>query len=322
MARFPDDAASKLDSMITLTGLRTICLSSRELTVAVIPEAGGRIYSIYHRTLGRELLWQNPEIPPARVSARTSYDDNWCGGWDDVLPNDEPASVLGLSLPDHGEAWSAEFEVLEEEPARVRLGASLRAAQLSIEKELRLAGEGLEVRYALHNHGERDLPYMWKLHPAIRIAPGDRIYIPARRFQLEPRSAGTLAGARMSGVWPLAQAQDRTVDLSMVPPPEARELFFVYALDLREGSCGVYRAADRSLCVWRFPKELFTACMMFATYGGWRGHYAAVLEPTTAWPFRLEQAVEAGTCSWLAAGARVEAKVQFQVLRDAEYPEP
>jgi hypothetical protein len=82
----------------------------------------------------------------------------------------------------------------------------------------------------------------------------------------------------------------------------------------------VYRALDRSLCTWRFPKDLFTACMMFATYGGWRGHYAAVLEPTTAWPFRLEQAVAAGTCSSLAAGARVEATIHFEVCRDTEYP--
>jgi galactose mutarotase-like enzyme len=312
--------ASEPDAMTPLIDRQSICLSSRELTVVVLPEAGARIYSIRHRSLGRELLWQNPGVPPARVPGGRSYDDNWCGGWDDVLPNDEPASVLGLTLPDHGEMWSAVFDVKAQARDHVRLRAQCRTAGFDVEKAIWVEDEAIRIRYSVENRSGRAMPFMWKLHPAVRLAPGDRIYIPARRFRLEPASLGSLVDAGMSGIWPLVQTPNRTVDLSCVPPPEAQELFFVYALDLVQGACGVYRPSDRSLCVWSFPKHLFTACMLFASYGGWQGHYVAVLEPTTAWPFRLEEAIAAGTYSSLATGARLEAEIRFEVRHGVEYP--
>ena len=62
-----------------------------------------------------------PTCPPARQAFGASFDDNWSGGWDELLPNDLPRPAPdGDMLPDHGEVWSqeAEWEVLEDRPRR------------------------------------------------------------------------------------------------------------------------------------------------------------------------------------------------------------
>jgi hypothetical protein len=52
---------------------------------------------------------------------------------------------------------------------------------------------------------------------------------------------------------------------------------------------------------------------MFASFGGWRGHNVAILEPSTTHPCELEKAIERGTAPRLAAGASLEAKVALNV---------
>jgi hypothetical protein len=52
---------------------------------------------------------------------------------------------------------------------------------------------------------------------------------------------------------------------------------------------------------------------MFASFGGWRNHNVAILEPSTTYPFELENAIERCTASRLAPGASLEAKLVLNV---------
>ena len=157
----------------------------------------------------------------------------------------------------------------------------------------------------------RTMPYLWKLHPALAVSAGDSIEIPARRIQLESEFLGSLGGGPLEWNSPLLTLPDRTVDLRIVPPASSREVHFFYGLDLREGWCAAYDTARRLAVGLAFPRELFTSCWLFASYGGWREHYVAVLEPSTAWPFRLERAAGAGQCAHLSPYGYQEAEVVF-----------
>jgi hypothetical protein len=171
--------------------------------------------------------------------------------------------------------------------------------------------ERIHFRHRLTNLTNRKLPYLWKLHPALNVSPGDSVLIPARRNQLEPAFMGTLEGGPMEWVGPVARVGDRDVDVRIVPPCEARDVRFFYGLDLIEGWCATYDPQRRLAVGLAFPKDLFTSCWLFASYGGWRDHFVAVLEPCTAYPFRLEEAVAKGQCSVLSPGGVQEAVVVF-----------
>ena len=48
-------------------------------------------------------------------------------------------------------------------------------------------------------------------------------------------------------------------------------------------------------------------------FGGWRGHYVAVVEPCTNWPKELAKAAEAGRCAALKSGEFLETSVEVEL---------
>ena len=87
-------------------GLDAVTLENDIIRITVLPQLGGRIWSLIHLPTSRELLWQNQYLPPAVAEYGAGYDSGWAGGWDEVFPSDAPAEIDGVAYPDHGEIWS------------------------------------------------------------------------------------------------------------------------------------------------------------------------------------------------------------------------
>jgi galactose mutarotase-like enzyme len=295
--------------------ITVITLDNGSLRLRILPEAGAKIESIVHLPTGTELLWQNPEREALPVSAGASYDDAWSGGWDELFPNDEPASVGGFRYPDHGELWTNSWEYRITSGGDLMLSTVTPVTACRVEKRIRLDDSHSKVRFyhRFTNSGSDPVPYLWKLHPALHVEQGDRLLIPADRFVLEPAAAGTLEKGEVEPGATHVRLADRTIDLLEVPPRESQKLHFFYGVDLREGWCGLYRPERKLAVGLAFPRNIFNTCWLFASYGGWRDYYVAVLEPCTGYPFRLEEIAAAGREAVLAPSASFEAKVVFTV---------
>ena len=299
-------------------GLRTITIENNLVSFVVLPEAGAKIISLVHKPTGKQILWRNARTPPSRVPAGGGFDDNWAGGWDELFPNDEPVSIHGESFPDHGELWTADWDYeLEHQNgvAVLYLRTDCVMSGCRFEKWISLA-EGdarLRFRHRLTNLRARRFQCLWKLHPAMAVSVGDRILIPARRFQLEPDCLGSLEAGPREWQGSVVELPGGPMDVSVVPPPGSKQLHFFYGLDLIEGWCATYDPVLKLAVGLVFPKDLFTSCWLFASYGGWREHYVAVLEPCTGYPYRLEQAAQANQCLSLEPLGTREAEVIFSV---------
>ena len=57
-----------LDTRWHFVSQRGVVLENGMLRVAVLPELGGRVWSLVYKPLDRELLWHNPEIPPGSIA--------------------------------------------------------------------------------------------------------------------------------------------------------------------------------------------------------------------------------------------------------------
>ena len=68
-------------------GLRAVILENEFLRVVVLPEAGARIVHLIYKPHDVNLLWNNPRVKPARLPFGVGYDNAWCGGWDELFPN-------------------------------------------------------------------------------------------------------------------------------------------------------------------------------------------------------------------------------------------
>ena len=60
-----------------------------------------------------------------------------------------------------------------------------------------------------------------------------------------------------------------------------------------------------------FDPQVFPSCWLFASYGGWRNHHVAVLEPCTGYPVNFDAMRAAGRHRTLAAGESLHTDVLF-----------
>jgi len=307
-----------VDSRWSLLGLRAVILENACLRATVLPELGGRVWSLVYKPLDRELLWQNPRVAPRKVPFGSAYDDVWCGGWEELFPNDAPGLIMGEQYPDHGEIWSIEWDWTAEsdgDSAAVRLWCETPISAFRVEKRLLLRGgrPTLEASYRLTNAGGAEFPFLFKIHPALRVPAGARIDFPPMTVELEPAWLASLTGAPPRFAWPHAETGEGRLDLRKTPPPEARQAWFFYGTDYSEGWCAITDVASRLTCGLLFSPQVFTSCWLFASFGAWRNHRVAILEPATAHPMEMEKAIARGSAPTLAAGASLEATVALRV---------
>ena len=297
---------------------RAVILENWALRVVVLPELGGRIWSIRYKPLDRELLWHNPRIAPQKVPFGTSFDDVWCGGWEEMFPTAAPGIINGRSYPDHGELWNIAWEASSEYNADsvcLHLSCIAPISSIQVEKRISLRADEarMEVTYALRNPAPSDFPCLFALHPAFAVSPGCQIDFPCMSVELDRSWPGTLADVASPFAWPRAIRGGQEIDLRAVPPESSAEVYFLYGHGFKEGWCTI---TDRAKCLtWGlvFSPEFFRSCWLFATYGGWRNYYAVLLEPSTSFPYRIEEQIERGAVQHVAAAGALETTVVFLV---------
>jgi hypothetical protein len=308
----------QLNSGPPINGLRTTVLENSLVHLVLLPEAGARIWQITYKPLNAELLWNKPHSLPTRQPLHASYDDTWCGGWDDLFPNDEAGPLNGHALPDHGELWTGEWEqqsFKDADGVGVHLQFTTPITNFLAEKSVRLRDHNavIEVHYRLTNKGRETLPFLWKLHPAFAVSASHRIDFPPMTVRRELDFPGTLDGAPPVFPWPHALQGNGAVDLRQVPDVSSRAVHFFYGTDYKQGWCGITNRTNHLAAGLCFDPKVFSSCWLFATYGGWRDLNVAVLEPATGYPFRIQSMIDCGQARVLAPGESLETTVLFSI---------
>jgi hypothetical protein len=295
-----------------------VTLENPFLRVQILPEAGAKVWQITYKPLDVDLLWNNPLTIPARQSISACYDDVWSGGWDELFPNDEVATIAGRTYPDHGELWIGQWKAEPFEnagEAGVRLTYLTPISSIRVEKKVVLPRGEAQLRFShtFTNLGDSDFPFLWKLHPAFEVTPQHRIDFPPMRVTLEPAFPGTLAGAPPAFPWPHAPIGAKTVDLRRIPPESEQQLYFFYGTELRQGWCALTNTATHLSAILQFDPGVFPCCWLFASYGGWRDYNVAVLEPCTGYPLDFAAMQAAGRHKTLPAKQQLTTEVVFSV---------
>lgn len=275
------------------------------LRVEVSPSVGGRIVSLLHQATGEEWLWRNPSLPLRRVPPGTAYDPEFYGGIDEQIPCDGPETCDGVAYPDHGELWTQPLAARMDGDALVLCG-ELPLLGFRYERRMELAPDAasLQVQYRITNVGERPRAFLWKLHAALAVAPGDRILCPAATAQ--PLD---LAWSRCREMKPFAWPQYGDLDMSRVPAPDDMAEFLALT-GLATGSIGLRRAATGAELRIEFDRTVFPCCWLFASYGKLPDCYTVVLEPATSPDLTIAQAQRPAR---LAPGQALTTIVRYHV---------
>ena len=297
-------------------GMETIILENNWLRAVILPELGAKMLHLVHKPSNTEMLWCNPRLTPRPLPFGSCYDDNFFGGWDELFPNDEPVEIDGEGYPDHGELWTQPWKYMIEEmtdvSATVHLWCFGSVTATRIDKWITVTADQpvLKFRHKVTNLADKPIDFLWKLHPALAISPDHRIDLPKCTMLRGDEDFSGLAGEDRFQ-WPTCKGKrGGIVDLREIPPPESGTSEFLYGIDLSDGWCAMTDTARKVGFGLVFPKDIFTSVWLFASYGGWRGNYVAVMEPCTAYPFDLKESIANGTCAHLDGHSELECETE------------
>jgi hypothetical protein len=299
MTTAPADAIRHMDS--ELDGIPITRIESAHLRVDIAPSVGGRIVSLVEKSTGHEFLWRNASLSLRAMPSGSEYDPNFFGGIDELLPNDIPERIDGVDCPDHGELWTTPLGCVRVGDG-VRLSGVLPLTGLAYEKELSLRPDSphMDIRYRITNPTAQRRHFMWKLHAAMAVRPGDVIDCPARTGRVADP-----AWSRFSTTEPFDWPNVGGRMANIIPAP-GNSCDFFYLSGLESGRMA-WRRPDVGLeFSYEFDTAVFPCAWLFASYGGFDGHFTAILEPCTAMPISVNEAARQNQCSILEPGESLE----------------
>jgi len=297
-------------SDLNLDGVPLVRLESDSLRVDVAPGVGGRVVSLVEKTGGHEFLWRNRALPLQLLPAGSEYDPNFYGGIDELFPNDIPEEINGVPCPDHGELWTLPL-AWQCDGTRLKLEGSLPRFGLKYEREMSLRADApwLDLTWRISNPTAHTRQFLWKMHAALVIAAGDVIDCPAGRAQVVDLNC-----SRFSSLSPFAWPMIECKSADVIPPADGTMDFF-YLFDLREGRIAWRRPRERLEFAYHFDTRVFPYAWLFASYGGFLGHYTVILEPCTAMPISVNEAASKKQCSVLQPGETLETRISIRAGR-------
>ena len=295
--------------------MQTIILENDLIRIVCIPDLGGKIWQITEKSQGKDMLWHNPRIKPRPVAMHASYDDHFYGGWDELFPNDIAELIQDESMPDHGEVWSLpwDYEVQQlADEVIVHLWVETPISVCRMEKWIKLRTGEWKIRFEhkLTNHGDKPLPFLWKLHIAMQVDEYARIDAGAKQVYIEDFGTPRNGQTQITYTWPYApDAAGRLHDMRLCLPDTSRTDEFQYMTEMDAGWCSLTDTRSGIGLGLAFDTVVFRSCWLFAAYGGWRKLNTVVLEPCTGYPVSVQQGIEAGTHRLLASGQSIQCEV-------------
>lgn len=281
---------------------RAVHLANDRLEAIVRPDLGGRLEHLIDRATKRDVVWHPPgyTTPPSRtLEIGAPFDPHWTGGFEEVFPNDVAGRFRGRMLPDHGELWSQAWDVAERTPESLGLEYACTTVPVAARKVFTLAGDELRIGYRFTNESDEALPFLFKLHAAVRVEPGDRVTLPDCAVEAVDLAFGSVLAEPGLHPFPvLRRDAGREERLDLVHDRDSRIREFFYVHGLAEGSCGIDRSDGTRLRI-DFDVTDLPYVWVLKSCGGWEGRQVVLLEPCTNVPYDLETAVRRGSAAEL-----------------------
>jgi galactose mutarotase-like enzyme len=279
-------------------GFDVYTLSNEKIEVAVVPQLGAKIVSMKDRRTGREWMWHPPH--GAILFHNGPGDDFFHSpliGIDECLPTIEPCVWRGRKLPDHGEVWSAAWDVDEEawQKGALKTSVRLEISPFDFERTIELDDNQICLSYQLSNRNSASEFFLWAMHPLLKLQHGDKLVLPSSTRSM-------LNGE----TW--VDAID-----SATPTGGCSKLV---AGPVSDGRVGVRNdvTGERFDFEWKASEN--NGLGLWLTRGGWHGHHHFAIEPTNAGADALTSAVSREWCGTVAGNSAVTWQIRLRVGGD------
>ena len=284
-------------------------LESERLRAEFVAQ-GARMVSLVDKRLDHEFLVEQTGEAYLRSSFGHPMTPDQAVGYDDMFPtidvcHYEEFPWEGIQLPDHGEVWALDWDVVVEDSA---LAASVHGVRLPYRLRRRMScpDEGhLRMDYLLENLSPMDLSYLWSAHPMLLVEEGSRIEVPEGCERARPilSLSGRLGGYGDEFTWPRwTDRQGNNHDLSVIRSPRTGDVEkYFFTNRLKEGWCRLRHPSNGATLNFEWPAEQLPYFAVVIDEAGSGPRFYCLLEPCSA-PFdRLDFARKYTNESFVAA---------------------
>jgi galactose mutarotase-like enzyme len=270
-------------------------LNNDEVELAVVPELGAKIISLKDIRTRREWLWHPKDnLKLFKNHPGDDFSASPLVGIDECLPTILPCDWRGRTLPDHGEVWNRPWRVDQNawQNGVLTTSIQLETSPFIFQRTLELRGNEVRFSYRLSSLSAAEEPFVWAIHPLLRLAAGDELDLPDSTREL------------LNG--------ETWVDnvASAIPKNNCAKVF---ASPVSEGRAVIHneKQGDRLEFVWD-PAEN-NALGLWLTRGGWHGHHHFAIEPTNANDDSLAIAGGRNNCGKVAGNRSVTWQLSLRV---------
>ena len=197
---------------ITRVEKEKILLEIGACTVTILPKFGGKVSSILVR--GHELL-QTPLATYGPRKRTMGFNEGDASGWDECLPSVSGCTVQtangSASVPDHGDLWRVEWQVLAGGNGSVTMSAECFSLPLKLQRTVTLTqtekGYRIHADYQLTNISDNVTPWAWSAHPGYAAEEGDKLSLPdsVHALRIEWTRNDRLDKSNGTAAWPIAK---------------------------------------------------------------------------------------------------------------------
>lgn len=289
-----------------INSVEILTLENKHIKTELAPGLGGKIISIYNKHLQKEFLWNNKNLQLKSYEAGDDYDSNFWGGIDELIPNDIPEIIDSIQYPDHGELWTTFLKyVLKDD--RISIHGNLKLSGLYYQKDVYLDATSpiIYLKYKIRNETVFKRHFLWKLHAALVIEEGDKLVTSANKAKVADLDYSRFENSD-EFTWPLIE----NTDASAVPEKN-NSIDFFYLYDIEYSEMKFISGKGEYLFKYSYDKKVFPYQWYFASYGGFRNHYTAILEPSTSMPISVKEAKMKGRCVELEPNEEINTQVQI-----------
>ena len=280
-----------------------VCLENGMLRLALLPELGGRMTSLFYKPKNKELLWRTPDRDFRKPNYGDIYEDYDMSGFDECFPTviacDYPLSPWpGRPVPDHGELWTQSWRC-KSDLEKVQLEAEGINFPYKFEKKISLTKNTVIIKYKLTNQSDYNWQYIWAAHPLLCLGHGVRINLPPESCikVVWPNPDDFEPGKHN---WPYVKdKKGNLIDLSQVSSQSQGRAMKLFTERLKEGRVDLIHEKDNLAVRFSFPHDMIPYLGIWINQGKWppevSNHFNIALEPTTSPENRLDLAIKDGT---------------------------
>lgn len=279
-----------------------IILENEKLKISILPKLGFKIASIFNKDKEVEYLFQPTKKEYNEAKYADGFEKYDTSGIDDCIPTIDSCKYplnKEISLPDHGDTWSLEWDVEECLEKKAVGTVKLPSLPLQFTKSIELEENKINIDYKIKNLSGERVFYLWAFHGLLN-------YDEYTELEFEENLKNYI-NVQNDEVWDF--------DIYKLKNFKENHTFKYYFTDeIKEGFAILDHTKEKSKFKINFDPNKLPYMGVWLTTGGFKNEKNVAIEPCNGYYDSLEKAYENGKADYVEGSSENKWNILIDII--------